>query len=262
MPKAAKKALAHKVPARKVPSKEVTIAAAHLLTPDAMLDRAVSSNASLDVVERLMALKERYDLARKREAFDAAMADVKESLPVIKKNRKVGFVSERAGVTNAKVNYQYEDLAAVVENITPILSKHGLSHRFRTKQEGPAITVTCIIAHRNGHAEENSLTGAPDTSGSKNAIQAIGSTITYLQRYTLKAALGIAAAGDDDGNTSERSLLTEEQIEKMRAKIKEVGSTEELVLAAIKQLQLADIYSDKFDAVMKLIESKSGGIKK
>ena len=79
------------------------------------------------------------------------------------------------------------------------LRKTSGSYRFKTHTEanGP-VGVTCIISHRDGFSEENTLYAPADTSGKKNAIQAVGSTITYLQRYTLKAALGLAAAADDD----------------------------------------------------------------
>jgi hypothetical protein len=50
-----------------------------------------------------------------------------------------------------------------------------------------------------GHSEEGAvLEGAPDTSGSKNSIQAVGSTVSYLERYTLLAATGLAAKDQDD----------------------------------------------------------------
>jgi hypothetical protein len=45
------------------------------------------------------------------------------------------------------------------------------------------------------------MAGPPDAGGAKNAIQARASTITYLERYTLKAICGVAEQGDDsDGN--------------------------------------------------------------
>jgi hypothetical protein len=43
------------------------------------------------------------------------------------------------------------------------------------------------------------MSGEPDTSGGKNNIQAKGSTMTYLQRYTLNLALGICTEDDNDG---------------------------------------------------------------
>ena len=44
------------------------------------------------------------------------------------------------------------------------------------------------------------MSAPADSSGSKNPVQQIGSTMTYLQRYTLIGALGLTTADkDDDG---------------------------------------------------------------
>src|SRR5437660_174203 len=86
--------------------------------------------------------------------------------------------------------------------------------------EGGTIRVTCILTHVQGHSEQVSMSAQPDTSGSKNSIQAIGSTASYLQRYTLFAATGLAPK-DADTDGAEPHVLAEsikagylEQIEK------------------------------------------------
>jgi hypothetical protein len=65
-----------------------------------------------------------------------------------------------------------------------------------------------------GHSESTSLSASPDTSGSKNAIQAIGSTVSYLQRYTILALTGLATEDmDDDGHAAAEPIeyITEAQ---------------------------------------------------
>src|SRR5690606_5138426 len=130
-----------------------------------------------------------------RRAFDTAIAEAKGEIPVIRKNREVDFTSSKG-----RTHYRYEDFAEVARTVDPILRRHGLSYRFRVASPpNEPVTVTCILAHREGYAEEVTLTAGRDESGNKNHIQAISSTVTYLQRVTLKAALGLAAAEDDDG---------------------------------------------------------------
>jgi hypothetical protein len=72
------------------------------------------------------------------------------------------------------------------------------------------VGVTCFLTHRMGHKDDGTYIEAPaDTSGKKNAIQAVGSTITFLQRYTLLAAVGLApkdAIPDDDGRSHAEPL--------------------------------------------------------
>ena len=162
--------------------------------PMTLVQRAFDAG-NLELVERALVLQERWEAAQARKAFDAAMAAVRGELPAIVKNRSVSY----GGKTGT--SYRHEDLAGIASQIDPILAKHGLTYRFRTEANGPALKVTCIISHRDGYSEENSLSAPNDTSGSKNSIQAVGSTQTYLQRYTLKAALGLAASNDDDGQS-------------------------------------------------------------
>jgi hypothetical protein len=159
------------------------------MTPMDMLDRAVTQGASMEVLEKLMALQERWEANQARKSFNDAVAAAKAEIPVITKNRE-GHNSKR-----------YADFAAYARVVDPILGKHGLGYRFRTVQDD-RIHVTCILFHKAGHVEENTLAGPADATGSKNAIQAIGSTLTYLQRYSLTQALGLAATEDDDGKAA------------------------------------------------------------
>jgi hypothetical protein len=170
----------------------------HQLTPMEILSSAVDGGADVGTLEKLLDLQQRWERGEARKAFDAAMAEAKASMPAIIKGREVDFTTDKG-----RTNYRYEDLGSIAAAINPILAQHGLSYRFRTESPPNApISVTCIISHRLGHSEENTLSAPRDDSGRKNAIQAIGSAVTYLQRYTLKAALGLAASNDDDGRAA------------------------------------------------------------
>lgn len=222
-------------------------AALQAQTPMDMLSIAVSRGASIEVLEKLMALAERQEANQARRAFDKAMAAAKAEMPTITKNRHVGFESRKPGA--AKTDYHHEDLAEIVRTITPVLGKYGLSFRFRTTSEvGQPITVTCKISHEDGHCEENTLIAGRDESGNKNSIQAIGSTVTYLQRYTLKAALGLAASNDDDGRSSEApDPIESEQFGVIRKLIIEAGTDEEKFCALFKIGALAELPAAKFE---------------
>lgn len=154
-------------------------------------------------MERVNQAFDFYERVEKRNAkiaFDHALAKARSEIKPIIKSRSVEF-----GTGDKKTSYKHETLADIANAIDGILAAHGLSYRFRT-QSGPnlPISVTCILAHEAGHFEENTLVAPPDGSGSKNPIQQIGSTVVYLQRYTLKASVGLAAAHDDDGNGGEK----------------------------------------------------------
>lgn len=125
------------------------------------------------------------------------MAAFKAEPMEILKRKQVRFETRDGDVTS----YMHAELADVTDAVVPAMGKHGLSHRWDVKQSGGQITVICQITHALGHSESVEMTAAPDASGKKNAIQQVASAVTYLQRYTLLAATGMAAKGmDDDGH--------------------------------------------------------------
>ena len=223
------------------------------LTPMDMVGRAVASGASIEVVEKLMALHERWEANQGRKAFDEAMAAAKAEIPVIFKSREVDFTS-----TKGRTHYRYEDLAEIAKTINPILGKHGLSYRFRTTSPAnEPDTVTCIVSHRQGYSEENTLSAGRDESGNKNSIQAIGSTLTYLQRMTLKAALGLAASSDDDGAASSSAMtITDEQVNTLRDLIEDVGADLPKFVAYLRVESLADLRQSDFKRAVAALEAK------
>jgi hypothetical protein len=169
-----------------------------LPAPATILERAVTANSPPEVIEKLMMLQERWERREAEKAYAAAIAAVKPELPPIIKNN---WVDQGKG----RPTYAHEDLAEIVEKVDPVLAKHGLSYRWKTKTTPDHwVHVTCVLSHAQGHQEESSMDSPPDTTGGKNAVQARGSTMTYLERYTLKAVLGIAASKDDDGRGGPR----------------------------------------------------------
>lgn len=159
-------------------------------TPASMLAIAVQQGAGIDMIERLMALQERMTAAAAKSDYDRAFAAFKSEAIKIIKARKV--------TDGPLKNKSYAELHDIVNAVTPALSKNGLSFAWKlTKDERDWLEVTCTVRHVSGHAESVSMGGPPDTGGAKNAIQARASAKTYLERYTLKAALGVAEQDDD-----------------------------------------------------------------
>ena len=168
------------------------------LTPVELLRIAVTQGADVDQLTKLMDLQDRWERRLAKRAYDAAMKAFKAESPRITKNHRVYF--EAKDRSKGTTDYRHATLDHVCDAVIGGLSKHGISHRWKVSQSGEWITVTCILTHELGHAEETSLMGCPDQTGNKNSIQAVGSTVTYLQRYTLLAATGLATSdSDDDG---------------------------------------------------------------
>lgn len=166
-------------------------------TPAQLLQIAVQQGADLDKLERLMALQERWEANQAKKQFAEAFAEFKaKEIVHIRKDKHVNFTTQK-GVTD----YHHATIGNVVKVITEAISKYGFSHSWATRQDKGTVYVTCVLRHKGGHSEEVTLSADPDGSGGKNAIQAISSANTYLQRITLQAITGCVAADepDDDG---------------------------------------------------------------
>ncbi len=150
---------------------------------------AADGNMDVEKLGKLLEMQERYDATQAKKAFIAAMAKFKENPPTILKDQSVSY---------GNTKYKHATLGNVTAVINKALCEHGLTASWQTGQADGQINVICRITHVDGHSEETSLSAGADTSGSKNPIQAIGSTITYLQRYTLLALTGLATYDQDD----------------------------------------------------------------
>jgi hypothetical protein len=223
-----------------------------VLTPMAMIDKAIANGSAVEVLEKLFALQERYEANQARKDFNNAIADAKAEIKPIIKNRKVDFTTQKG-----RTNYEYEDLAEIARQVDPILAKHGLSYRHRSAQDGAKLSVTCIISHRGGYYEETTLTAENDTSGNKNSTQAIGSAATYLQRYTLKLALGLAATKDDDARTmTVGEPITEDQLMQLIDLAESVGADRAKFAEYMRVPTLADLPQSQFQRALNSLKAK------
>jgi hypothetical protein len=221
------------------------------------LHEAIAKGASTEVIEKLLSLQERWEANEARKAFNAAIARFKSNPPPILKTVQVGYDARGGG---SRTSYKHEDLAELMAAVDPALAAHGLWARWKI-HSGEKVTVTCVIGHTDGYSEEAStLSAAPDASGSKNPIQAIGSAVTYLQRYTLKAALGLAAAKDDDGRSAGRrtDVLSDEQAAEINKILlehpKKIDVDKFLHLAGARSV--SDIQAVKFNSALRYLKDK------
>lgn len=213
------------------------------MTPMDILGRAVASGATIDVIERLMALAERWESSQNRKAFEEAVAAAGKEIPVIVKN---------ATGHNQK---KYANFAAIAKAVDPILGQHGLYYRFRTTQ-GETISVTCVL-YGHGHSEETTLSAPPDKSGNKSDIHALGSTLTYLQRYSLVQMLGLAAAEDDDGHAASMGdVITDEMLQKLESLAYEVSADMDAFCRLLKVESLHQLPQKQYPSALALLKTK------
>jgi hypothetical protein len=214
----------------------------------AIIERA-ALNPDVDAakMDQLFALQEKVLSRNARTEYFRALAMMAGAMPAIAENGK-----GHNGTKYAK----WEDIQSA---ITPVLGQYGFALSFRTKVEDKAIRVTAILAHREGHTEENELLLPADNSGSKNAVQAVGSSITYGFRYTACALLNIQTGiTDDDGRAAHGpATITDAQLVELQTMILNTGSDEKKFLAFLKIDRLSDLPAERFAQAMGSLRAKA-----
>lgn len=200
-------------------------------------DAAASGN--LELVKELYAFKRQIEEDEAKKAFNKDFSEFKaESIAVVK----------NIVVTDGPLKGKpYADLFGVVSAVTPFLSKHRLSHSWKLTKDEPAwMEITCTIRHELGHSESVSMGAAPDSGPGRNAIQARGSAKTYLERYTLLAATGLAAQGTDkDGRGEAGKQMPEDELVSRLDAIAGAGDNAQLQDFYLKSLKAARDLGDK-----------------
>ena len=103
---------------------------------------------------------------------------------------------------------KYADLASIWRVIRVPLTSSGLAIMQTTEPYQNGITVVTTLMHVSGVAYITRLSGTYSVTMDKKTgkakaqtVQALGSLITYLRRYSLAALVGVASA-DDDGEAA------------------------------------------------------------
>lgn len=244
-------------------------AAVQTLTPDtsslmSVISRAASDpSTDVDKLERLMDLYERVTDRGARTAYDMAFADMQADLPVVDENGRI-VVHDKNDKNKVIQSTRYAKQADINDAVKPTLARHGFGLSFRAGRTADGlVTTTAILSHKAGHREETTVTLQQDGSGSKNSVQAIGSSLTYGKRYATIAILNIttrAKADMDDGGDAApgRDTLSEDQVAEVQALMEDVGADRERFLQFMKVDAIADIPAAQFDRAMSALSQKRG----
>jgi hypothetical protein len=213
-----------------------------------------SANPDFDAnkLEKMLEMYERIMARNAEMSFNSAFAEMQSDMPTIMENGRIKIGNE--------VRSKYALFEDINDTVKPILKQHGFAITFKTKSVDGAITVTGILMHKDGHREDTEMTLQADTSGSKNAVQGIGSSVSYAKRYVLTALLNITTRGeDDDGQAGGAKTITQDQVLSLQALMTEIGVDKQAFLAYMKVGNLSLIPAAKYaDAVIALEKKRKG----
>lgn len=189
-----------------------------------ILEMAMSQDVDANKLEKMMEMQFRWQKEESRLAYITAIQQFKANPPILEKTKTVSFAT-----SNGRTEYTHVELHKANKIVSEALRAVGITASWKMSSDPTGRTFcTCILTHAMGHVEEVSTLSAPaDTSGAKNAVQAIGSTSKYLMRYTMLAGTGLTPEDvDDDGRTSES--LPEKTVDEFITSIRDASDFNEL----------------------------------
>ena len=220
-----------------------------------------------EVAQQDMSMASRIVELASMPDFDVAKLDKLMDLQEREMNRlaKIAFnkdftsmQSEITTVTKSKQghNYKYATLEDIVDIVRPTLEKHGFAVSFGVNTTSDII-VTCTLMHKEGHSIETTMQLPADKSGSKNAVQAIGSSVSYAKRYTLSSLLNIATRDDDDAQAAmqqDQRTITRGQSQTLESKYeklpKERQEKFDSWLSSLGANSISEVKASQFNTVL------------
>lgn len=219
--------------------------------PSQLLSQAIEKGLDITTLERLMSLQERWEANRAKAEFFEALARFQSLVPDIPK-QKQGY------------GYLYAPLGDIDRVIKDAMRDCGLSKKWVQAETGDTVTVSCVITHIAGHSESSSIGPVGwdllEKTKQMNGLQHRAAVITYLQRYTLVAALGLATADDDtDGRAKTKAeivLISDRQVADLSALIDEVKADKSKFLKWAQVETLEEIRATEYKKCVASLEAK------
>jgi hypothetical protein len=233
-----------------------------------IINRAIfDPTVDADKVERLGKMALAFKAEEAKAAYIRALVAMKPLLPVIDRKGRIEIHEKNKPKTpeNLIQSTAFARWEDIDEAITPILAAHGfvLTHRTGTLPDG-RVSITGILSHEMGHSEESEMSLPLDTSGSKNNVQAAGSSTSYGKRYTATALLNIRTKGeDDDGKKGgEPGVITEEQAERLLEMLTRDKADVTLFCKHMKIASLIELPAARYEEAIIAINTRAAAVAK
>lgn len=207
---------------------------------------ALDTTVNIDRLEKIIQMERESQRHEAERAFNVALSDMQPELPAV----------EARGRGDKQAKYgKLEDIQAAIR---PVLQKHGFAIRFKVHDGEASLAVECILSHKGGHSDSDRISLPYDKTGSKNDVQARGSTVSYGKRYTLCNILNIQVGGeDDDAKRATQETVGPEQMTELDALLKRWGGDRQSFFEYLKVDGMADIPVKQFEAVKKTLTKKA-----
>ena len=224
----------------------------------AVIERAARDpNVDVDKMERLFAMQERVLAQQAKVAFTEAKIAMRPELPEVTMKGMIRIPGKNGAAGQETPFARFEDIHAIV---MPILTQHGFDLKYKNglAPDGK-VRVTTILSHVGGHEESTDFDLPHDSSGSKNAVQAVGSSTQYGKRYGTVSILNLRISGeDDDGKRGGANTVSDDQEATILAMIEDVKADKPKFLKFLGVSRIEDIPAADYSKAIALLEKKRG----
>ncbi|MBX6334199.1 ERF family protein [Candidatus Saccharibacteria bacterium] len=228
-------------------------------TPKDIVLVALERGAPVDVIERVVRLRQSLEADAARRAWQQALARAQAEMPVISRTRTARIQSARGAYS-----YDYTPLEDVVHVAGPVLTRHGFSWRWDYEFGDAAVTATCYLSHGTGHTECATFRCPVITKEGGNAAHAVASARTYAARYAFISVAGIVVGGEDDDAAAQTDAPDDkEQSDRAKtailARLMQAQSMEQLreLYKGLDRSQRSVLSQEELAAVKRTVEERA-----
>ncbi len=214
---------------------------------------AADPQTDVTKMERLLEMARQMKADEAKVSYFAALSEMQDELPIIAERGEIKISENKKG-------QKYAFWADINTAIKPIMKRHGFALSFRTGQQDAKITITGVLSHKDGHSEETTIHLPSDTSGSKNAVQAVGSSTSYGKRYVTGALLNLTYGDekDDGGQAAGGNLpISDDQLDHITNLLSETNSDIPRFCKFMGVNTVPELRAKDYEKAVKTIQAKA-----
>lgn len=164
------------------------------VNPQSLIMAAIDKNVSIEVMEKLLAMRDKLQSEQAELAFREAMSKFQSECPIIPKRKEV---FDKGG----KLRYKYAPIEDIVKAVQSLLETCGLSYDIDTEPTDVGITVVLTVSHVLGHKKVTRFNAPIQKDAYMSDPQKWASASTFAKRYAFCNGFGILT-GDEDNDAA------------------------------------------------------------
>jgi hypothetical protein len=209
-----------------------------------------------EALERLVTLQERIMDRHAQNALSDALAAFQAECPQIRQSETAKIATK----SGANYSFTYAPLDEITRTIRPALERHGLSYSWDSALDGPMLTVTCTVRHRDGATVSATFACPTDSMANISAAQKTGAALTYAKRQSITAVFGLStttADADAAGELLDSEPIDSDELAELQTLVDGAGADVRRMCAFFEVPALADLPASRLGEARKLLRAKA-----